>query len=192
MSMTSNPEIIEKIRKGGVLREKAIHHLIEKNRYLLKLKQASQSLRQEEIEEAFMDAILKLVRAIENPAFPTSSNLGGLLKSIFSNLCVDTIRKNTSQKKGGKNSKIELLESIKQRTDNPEEQLITEEIMAAGKECLAGLSEKCQMILILKEEGYSSKEIAEKLAYNKPSVVDATFFRCRKRFVNCIEKFLRS
>lgn len=51
---------------------------------------------------------------------------------------------------------------------------------------LDSIGEKCKEILLLFEDGYSDKDIAEKLAYHTAAVAKTTRLRCRDKLKNLL------
>jgi RNA polymerase sigma-70 factor (ECF subfamily) len=50
--------------------------------------------------------------------------------------------------------------------------------MQAIKEQLKNIGDKCREILLLFEDGFTDREIAEELSYNSPAVAKTTRIRC--------------
>jgi RNA polymerase sigma-70 factor (ECF subfamily) len=70
------------------------------------------------------------------------------------------------------------------------ERLIDKQKIVALKQYLAEIGEKCQKILLLFQDGYSDKEIAEQLAYNSASVAKVTRLRCLEKMRERMKPFI--
>ena len=79
---------------------------------------------------------------------------------------------------------MEIPELMGQLPDNARtiiERLIDQQNMATIKENLQMIGGKCMEILLLFEDGYTDKQIAEQLQYNSSAVAKTTRLRCLER-----------
>ena len=132
---------------------------------------------------AYSDTLLAAIKNIVNNRFDSSYSLKTYLFQIYSNKCVDIIRKITNNKQRVNKSAAEpeLLNHLPDAARNAIERLIDLEKIKSIKECLDTIGEKCKEILLLFEDGYTDKEIAEKLSFHNPAVAKTTRLRCRKK-----------
>ena len=60
------------------------------------------------------------------------------------------------------------------------------------REYVGKLGEKCRELLLLFEDGFSDKDIAEKMDYNSPAVVKTTRLRCIERLRELMKDMLKT
>jgi len=132
---------------------------------------------------AYSDTILSAIQNIINNNFDGRSSLKTYLYQIFSNKCIDLIRKNTTNKQQvHKTMPVpEMLNQLPDAAKTIVERLMTGELKAKIKEQLNAIGEKCKEILLMFEDGVSDKEIAEALAYHNAAVVKTTRLRCLEK-----------
>lgn len=129
---------------------------------------------------AYSDAVLSAIKNIINKSFNNHSSLKTYLFQVFSNKCIDLIRKRTTniQKVHHSVAEPELLSHLPDVSKNAIEKLIEQQKLLEIRQHLEVIGEKCKEILLLFEDGYTDKEIAEKLSYNTASVAKTTRLRC--------------
>lgn len=132
---------------------------------------------------AYSDAILAVIQNISNGSFNQHSSLKTYLFQVFSNKCIDLIRKKTTIKEKVHQSEgePELLSHLPDTAKSVIEKLIDQQKIIAIKQYLEVIGEKCKEILLLFEDGYTDHEIAKKLAYSNAAVVKTTRSRCLER-----------
>ncbi|MEJ7736677.1 MAG: sigma-70 family RNA polymerase sigma factor [Chitinophagaceae bacterium] len=135
---------------------------------------------------AYSDAVLSAIHNILNGRFDNTFSLKTYLFQIFHNKCVDIIRKISNNKQRVNQSAItpELLGHLPETTKNIIEKLIDQERISVIMKYLESIGEKCKEILMLFEDGYSDRDIADKLAYNNAAVAKTTRLRCREKIKN--------
>ncbi|MEJ7680065.1 MAG: sigma-70 family RNA polymerase sigma factor [Segetibacter sp.] len=129
-------------------------------------------LNYEDSFSAYSDAILSVIKNIINKSFNNNSTLKTYLFQVFSNKCIDLIRKRTTniQKVHQSAAEPELLSHLPDKSKSVIEKLIDQQKLLQIRQYLEMIGEKCKEILLLFEDGYTDKEIAEKLSYNTASV----------------------
>jgi RNA polymerase sigma factor (sigma-70 family) len=132
---------------------------------------------------AYSDAVLSAIRNITNRSFNNESSLKTYLFQIFSNKCIDLIRKRTTNKQKVNQSAAEpeLLSHLPDVTKGVIEKLMDQQKLMAIKQYLEVIGQKCKEILLLFEDGYTDNEIAGKLAYNNAAVAKTTRLRCLEK-----------
>lgn len=129
---------------------------------------------------AYSDAVLSAILNIVSNRFDGHSSLKTYLFQIFSNKCIDLVRKNTTNKQQVHQT-MEIPELMEQLPDNARtiiERLIDQQKLTAIKENLQRIGDKCKEVLLLFEDGYTDKQIAEQLQYNSSAVAKTTRLRC--------------
>jgi RNA polymerase sigma factor (sigma-70 family) len=132
---------------------------------------------------AYSDAVLSAIHNIVNKRFDSRVTLKTYLFQIFHNKCVDLFRKISNNKGLVHRSSLtpELLSHLPDAVHTIIEKLIDQEKISLVTKYLDAIDEKCRDILLLSADGYTDKEIAEKLAYNSPAVAKTTRLRCREK-----------
>lgn len=132
---------------------------------------------------AYSDAVLAAINNIINNRFDNKFSLKTYLFQIFHNKCVDLIRKNTNNKQQVNRSTVvpELISHLPDTVKSVIEKLVSREEISMVNKYLDSMNERCKELLLLSVEGYSDKEIAEKLAYNNAAVAKTSRLRCREK-----------
>jgi RNA polymerase sigma factor (sigma-70 family) len=135
---------------------------------------------------AFSDAILATIHNIVNARFDNRFSLKTYLFQIFHNKCVDLVRKiaNNKEKVNRSMAEPELLNHLPDRVRNVMDKLIEHENILVLKKYLDVIGEKCREILLMFEDGYTDKDIAEKMAFNNAAVAKTSRLRCREKMKN--------
>jgi RNA polymerase sigma factor (sigma-70 family) len=132
---------------------------------------------------AYSDAVLAAINNIVNNRFDNKFSLKTYLFQIFHNKCVDLIRKISNNKQKVNQSTItpELLGHLPDTVKTVIEKLIDEEKISTVTAYLDVIDSKCKEILLLSVEGYTDKQIAEKMSYNSAAVAKTSRLRCREK-----------
>jgi RNA polymerase sigma factor (sigma-70 family) len=131
----------------------------------------------------YSDAVLATIHNIVAGNFDGRSSLKTYLFQIYSNKCVDLLRKNTTKKQRVNELGVvpELLEQLPDSAKTIIEKLMDDQKRKALKEQLDQIGEKCKDILLLFEDGLTDKEIAGQLLYNNAAVAKTTRLRCLEK-----------
>ncbi len=129
---------------------------------------------------AYSDALISAIHNIISNNFDGRSSFKTYLFQIFSNKCIDLVRKNTTNKQSVHQNNVipELVGQLSDGARNVIEKLIDEQKRAAIKAKLETIGEKCKEILLLFEDGLTDRDIAEELSYNTAAVAKTTRLRC--------------
>ncbi len=141
------------------------------------------SLTYDDSFSAYSDTILSALHNIVADRFDGRSSLKTYLFQIFSNKCIDLIRKNTSNKQQVHQTMQvpELIGQLPDSARNAVERLMDKQKRNAIKDQLETIGEKCKEILLLFEDGLTDREIAEQLQYNNAAVAKTTRLRCLEK-----------
>lgn len=141
---------------------------------------------------AYSDAVLSVIHNVIDNSFASRSSLKTYLYKVFSNKCIDFVRKKTTIKEKVNVSAVEpdLLGQLPDSAKIVIERLIDKQKVVALKQYLAEIGDKCRQILLLFQDGYSDKEIAEQLAYNSASVAKVTRLRCLEKMREKMKPFI--
>ena len=176
----TDTEIINNLTAGYAERSKQEKKLYEEYFYFVNEGCRKYSLTHEDSFSAYSDAFLSALLNIVNGRFDGRSSIKTYLFQIFSNKCIDLIRKSTTNKQQVFKT-MELPELMNQLPDaarNAVEKMMSQEQRLAVKETMEKIGERCKELLLLFEDGYTDKEIAEHLNYNNAAVVKTTRLRC--------------
>jgi RNA polymerase sigma-70 factor (ECF subfamily) len=181
LSNDADHEIIEGILKGGRERQKFENILYKKYLYFIKEGVRKNQIEEHESASVYSDTILNTIDSILNGKFEGRSSLKTYIYQIFSNQCVSLIRKKTTNKAASTYDTVllsELLHPMSDYTQNIIQKIIEQEEEQALMQKLDSIGTKCKELLLLWANGYSDKEIVDKLAYSSIDVVKVTRMRC--------------
>lgn len=132
---------------------------------------------------AYSDAVMSVIHNVIVNDFEKRSLLKTYLFQIFSNKCIDLVRKNMAVKQSVHQPSVvpELLGQLPDATKSVVEKIIERQKVEEVKRYLDEIGNKCKEILLLFEDGYTDNEIAKKLEYNNAAVVKTTRLRCLDR-----------
>ncbi len=181
LSNDADSEIIEGILKGGRERQKFENILYKKYMYFIKEGVRKNQIEEHESASVYSDTILNVIDNIVNRKFEGRASLKTYIYQIFSNQCVSLIRKKTTNKAASTYDTVllsELMYPMSDYTQNIIQKIIEREEEQALMQKLNTVGEKCKELLLLWANGYSDKEIVDKLAYSSIDVVKVTRMRC--------------
>lgn len=189
---TEDLQIINSLKSGGKDCVWAESHLYTTYNYFINEGCKKHNISQDDSLSAYHDALLALKNNILSNSFDGKSSIKTYFFQIFSNKCIDLIRKSTTNKEQvHKTMPVpELLNQLPDAARNMVEKLITNEkrkALAAGLELIG---EKCKQMLLLFEDGYSDKQIAEKLSYNNAPVVKTSRLRCIEKLKEKMQELI--
>lgn len=193
--MEKDREILAGLQTAGP-GERASWELQFYRRYEYFIRQGSRKfhLSTDDSFSAYSDALLSAIHNIAAGRFDGSSSLKTYLFKIFSNKCIDQIRKNAMNKATVHHSVTspELLTHLSDKARSAVEGLIHRNKIETLREYLGKLGEKCRELLLLFEDGFSDKDIAQKMDYNSPAVVKTTRLRCIERLRELMKETLKT
>jgi len=179
----SDANLIKGIQAGGTQREKCIKYLYERYRaYLYKLKSKYQ-LSPEEAQDAYADAVVTVSEQIQLGNFQGKSKISTYLYSIFSNKCVDKIRKKTTPHI----EEVYEYPEVKDSERNMLEILGQQEDLKSLNRHMEQLGGKCKAILLdWAYYGYSMEEIAERNELKNSYSAATQKYKCLKKLMELI------
>lgn len=170
--------LIANIRSGGVNQERAMSELFKSYHAFVGMGQGRYRLSEDQSLQAFSDSLLSFRRQVLQENFRGESLIKTYLFRIFSNKCVDIIRKRPSKE-------LETLEHARDVPVNSPDILrsliVAEELEKLMHE-FEKLGESCKQILLLAEyQGYTSAEIADKIGFKNAHTVNSKKHKCLQR-----------
>ena len=177
---TTDTEIINNLKAGYAERTRQEKKLYEEYFYFVNEGCRKYNLTHEDSFSAYSDAFLSAVLNIVSSRFDGRSSIKTYLFQIFSNKCIDLIRKSTTNKQQVfKTAEMpELMNQLPDAARTAVEKMVNHEQRIALKETMEKIGERCKELLLLFEDGYTDKEIAQHLNYNNAAVVKTTRLRC--------------
>lgn len=178
-----DPEILNGLLTNQGERARFEKVLYQQYKYFIEEGSRKYQLNYDDSFSAYSDAVLSTIRNITNQSFNNESSLKTYLFQIFSNKCIDLIRKRTTNKQKVHQYVVEpeLFSHLPDVTKSVIEKLMDQQKLMAIKQYLEVIGEKCKEILLLFEDGYTDNQIAEKLAYNNAAVAKTTRLRCLEK-----------
>ncbi len=175
--------MIQGLTNGGQLRRQYEKDLYVQYEYLIHEGSRKYHLSNDDSFSAYSDAIVSVINNIVHRNFDHRSSIKTYLFQIFSNKCIDLVRKKTTNKEKVHHATAEpeLLSYLPDRAKTVVEKLIDQQKMQAVRQHLNTMGEKCKEILLLFEDGYTDKEIADQLQYSNAAVAKTTRLRCLEK-----------
>lgn len=173
-------DILEGLQTGTRHRYACEKQLYDRYHYFINEGSVKYHLSQEDSFSVYTDTVLSFIHNVAAGKFDGRSSIKTYLFQIFSNKCIDLVRKNTTNKQQVHRpvTTPDLLLQLPDEARAAVEMLIEAQRLQAIKEQLKNIGEKCREILMLFEDGFTDKEIAEELSYNSPAVAKTTRIRC--------------
>lgn len=179
----SDADLMAGIRAGGTQRRLYENKLYEKYAYLIDVGSRKHRLSEDECASAYSDAVLTVIEHILTDRFEGRSELKTYLYQIFTNKCVDAIRKKTTNRSSVHDT-FSLDDSLLQLPDATRpviQQLVMQSDIDQLHRHLRELGEKCRSMILSWGEGYSDEEIAQTLGYNSAAVAKTSRLRCLEK-----------
>lgn len=171
-------DIIAGIQSGGIPKEKALKTLYQSHLGYIYKGKSRYHLSDEAARDAYQDAIIGLMRQIEGNKFRGDSKLSTYLYKIFSNKCVDQLKK----KQTYLGEELEdSLPNLPEASHHFLKTFLAREEWLHLQDFLNQLGENCKQILIMAAKGFKDEEIAESQGLKNAKTVKATRHRCRKK-----------
>lgn len=175
--------LLENLLKGDSQNRHFENQLYEKYSYLIREGVWKYRLIEDDSSIIYSDTILTVIEHLYSNRFEGRSGLKTYVHQIFSNKCVDFIRKKATNKAAvyRTDSLSEVLYQMPDEARTVVQELIEEQDFELLKQRLRELSEKCRSMLWAWGEGYSDKEIAEQLDYQSAAVAKTSRLRCLEK-----------
>ena len=177
---SEDDDIIRSLRQGNMAKRKAEDELFNRYMYFMREGMNKYSLPEEDAFDAYADTILYGIGNIISGVFEKRSSLKTYLYKIFSNKCVDLIRKKTTNKSSVHQTApiSDMLFMLADSAKTIVQQLVERSDTNALKKNLGALGDNCRQLLGLFSEGYTDREIAQAMEYKTADVVKTSRLRC--------------
>jgi RNA polymerase sigma factor (sigma-70 family) len=190
MNSFSENSILQGLQSGEFSRRNSERDLYKAFFYLIREADKKYGIPEEEAASVYTDTILVIIKNVISGKFEGRSSLKTYVYQIFFNKCVDLLRKKTTNK-----GKIEdtmpydsLVYELPDETKDIIQKLIAKDEKQQVMEKLNEIGDKCKELLLLFEDGYTDKEIAEHMKYQSADVVKTTRLRCMEKLKSKFNK----
>ena len=170
-------------REDTLAKRKAEEELFNRHMYFIREGVKKYSISDEDAFDAYSDTVLQGIENITSGAFEKRSSLKTYFYKIFSNKCVDLIRKKTTNKSSVHQTApiSDMLFMLADSAKTVVQQLVEQSDMSALKKKLQELGDNCRKLLSFFAEGYTDKEIAQAMEYKSADVVKTSRLRCLEK-----------
>jgi RNA polymerase sigma factor (sigma-70 family) len=183
MVLITEHMILQGIKAGGASRRNYEQKLYDLFFYLIREAEKKYGIQPEEAASVYSDTVLAVIKNIVAEKFEGISSLKTYCYQIFTNKCVDLLRKRTTNR--GKMEDTMPYDSLAYELPDETRSIIQKLIAKDEKqqilEKLNEIGDKCKELLLMFEDGYNDKEIAEYMKYNNADVVKTTRLRCSEK-----------
>lgn len=191
---TTDTEIIEGLKgeyKNRIAQERLLYNTYK---YFIDEGCRKYSLSREDSFSAYSDATLSTIHNIVTDHFDLRASIKTYLYQIFSNKCIDLLRKNSTNKQSVHQTMPipDMLQQLPEAARNAVEKMIDANKYTLLKKHLAEMGEKCREILMLFEDGLTDREIAIELHYSNAAVAKTTRLRCLKSLRENMQDAMKS
>jgi len=176
----SDEAILKGIIGDGILQRTTENKLYEQYFYFIKDATFKHQLSEDEAASLYTDTILAFIENVKNHRFEGKSAIKTYLYQIFSNKCVDFIRKVATNKMSVHDAQPiqDWLLAMPDESRNILQKLISDNEVNVLYERIKNLGEKCQQMVMAWGEGFSDNEIAKELGYQTANVAKVSRLRC--------------
>ncbi len=183
MVLITEHMILHGIKAGGASRRNYEQKLYDIFFYLIREAEKKYGIQPEEAASVYSDTILAIIKNIVAEKFEGNSSLKTYCYQIFTNKCVDLLRKRTTNRGKMENTMPydSLAYELPDETRSIIQKLIAKDERQQILEKLNEIGDKCKELLLMFEDGYNDKEIAEHMKYNTADVVKTTRLRCLEK-----------
>lgn len=179
-TVSTDEDLIESLHQNASLKRKAEDTIFTRYTYFIKEGMHKYALPEEDVFDAYSDAVLQALNNIVSGVFERKSSLKTYLYRIFINKCVDLIRKKTTNKNSihQTSSLTDMLFMIADSAKTVVQQLIEKTDLDMLKNKMNELGDNCRQVLALFADSYTDKEIAASMDYKSADVVKTSRLRC--------------
>jgi RNA polymerase sigma factor (sigma-70 family) len=183
--------LITGLRTDNPNRQRFENQLFDRYAYFIRDGTHKHRLAEDDCATAYADTVLTVIDHIKTGRFAEKSGLKTYLYKIFSNKCVDLIRKNTTNRESVHHSTLSFNDSpmeIQSDVESILQKMILAQDMARLYEQLNILGEKCRTMLLAWGAGQTDAEIAQKMEYSSAGVAKTSRLRCLEKLKTNYDK----
>ena len=179
----SDEAILSGIVSDGILQRNTENKLYEQYFYFIKDATFKHKILEDEAASLYTDSILAFIDNVRSNRFQGNSAIKTYLYQIFSNKCVDFIRKTATNKMSVHETEAmdDLIFMMADDAKSILQKLISDNEVSVLKAKIALLGEKCQQMVLAWSEGYTDNQIAQALGYQTANVAKTSRLRCLEK-----------
>lgn len=137
----------------------------------------------EQAKDIFQDAVVILFNQVRKDKFEEAFSIDGFVYAVAKNLWINSVRKSN---RFDNHEDMSVFGTALHEKDYLTD-LISKERSAAVNQLFEKLNEKCRKILhYYNYEGWSMKQISEKLGYSSEDVAKSSHYRCKLALMRLI------
>jgi RNA polymerase sigma factor (sigma-70 family) len=176
----SDEAILSGIVSDGILQRNTENKLYEQYFYFIKDATFKHKLSEDEAASLYTDSVLAFIDNVRVNRFQGNSAIKTYLYQIFSNKCVDFIRKTTTNKMSVHEAEPieDFVLMMADDSKNILQELISENEVRILKTKISQLGDKCQQMVVAWSEGFTDIQIAQELGYQTANVAKTSRLRC--------------
>jgi RNA polymerase sigma factor (sigma-70 family) len=176
----SDEAILSGIVSDGILQRNTENKLYEQYFYFIKDATFKHKLSEDEAASLYTDSVLAFIDNVRVNRFQGNSAIKTYLYQIFSNKCVDFIRKITTNKMSVHEAEPieDFVLMMADDSKNILQELISENEVRILKTKISQLGDKCQQMVVAWSEGFTDIQIAQELGYQTANVAKTSRLRC--------------
>ena len=177
----SDADLIDGLRTGGTNRRFFENSLYDRYAYLVREGAKKHRLDEDQTATAYADAVLSVIEQLGASRFEGRSGLKTYLYQIFTNKCVDLIRKKTTNREKVHQQGVEIdgiLLQVPDETRSVIQHLIAQHDAERLRERMQLLGAKCRSMLLTWADGLPDEVIAEEHGYKSAAVAKTSRLRC--------------
>ncbi|MEM6261089.1 MAG: sigma-70 family RNA polymerase sigma factor [Bacteroidota bacterium] len=185
ISRYSDQEIIDSILLGGSIQERVIHHLFDIHQGFIGQACERHQLSIEDARDAFCDALVALRKQILAQKFRGESKISTYLYRIFTNKCIDHLRKKNSYHA----QLTPEIPEIEDESGNIFHHLVVQEDFNYAVQKMEEIGETCKRVLIDSlYYRYSMEEVAERAGLPDAKTASDRKYKCLQRLRKLIQR----
>lgn len=179
----SDKDLIDGILMNDSHRRSFENRLYEKFVYLIREGVWKHRLTADDCSMAYSDTILTIIDNIQNGRFEGRSGLKTYLYQIFSNKCVDLVRKNSTNRQQVNRGEMleDFINILPDDSRGIVQSLIDQYDIELLHQRLRALGDKCHKMITAWGEGFMDQEIAVEMGYQSAAVVKTSRLRCLEK-----------
>jgi RNA polymerase sigma factor (sigma-70 family) len=179
----SDEIILNQLLQERQERTQAENYLYKQFAYLITEGVMKYQLTREDSFSTYSESLLSFFHNVGLGKFDGRSTIKTYLTQIFFNKCVDLVRKNTTKKQAVHHTEMveDMLQQLPDSARNIVEQWMESETLAMVRLELERVGDRCKELLLMYEEGYADKLIAEEMGYQNAAVAKTTRLRCLEK-----------
>ncbi len=189
ISNHSDQDLIADIQAGGARRQRAVNQLFRQYTGFIFRGIKQYRLQELEAKDAYADAVVVLTDHVISGRFEGRSKVSTYLFQIFSNKCVDQVRRNTTYKSEQEKDWTHEFPDLPDSSKDFLNRLIKLEEFDQVKGLMEQLGERCKELIWAADYwGYKPDEIAEKMNFKTTKSAITAKYKCMERLRKLIQK----